>query len=93
MEEMMFKVFLIILSLVLLASVMIVLGEIVAHKKDNDNKRFRQRLQYMRPFREGYAFSDDPDLSKAMQIMYITGDRIEFSDTGLDGKYHKVWSF
>lgn len=93
MEDKMFIVFVIILSLVLLASVMIVLGEMIAHKKDNDNKRFRARLQYMRPFREGYAFSDDPDLSKAMQIMYITGDHIEFSDTGLDGKYHEIWSF
>lgn len=93
MEDMMFKVFLIILSLVLLASVMIVMGEIVAHKKDNDNKRFRQRLQYMRPYKDGFAFSDNEDLSKAMQIMYITGDHIEFSDTGLDGKYHEIWSF
>lgn len=93
MEEMMFKVFVLILSLVLLASVVIILAEIIAHRKENDSKRFRQRLQYMRPYKDGYAFMDNEEISKAMQVMYITGDYIEFSDTGVNGKYHKIWSF
>lgn len=93
MEEMMFKVFVLILSLVLLVSVVIILAEIIAHRKENDSKRFRQRLQYMRPYKDGYAFMDNEEISKAMQVMYITGDYIEFSDTGVNGKYHKIWSF
>lgn len=93
MEEMMFKVFVLILSLVLLASVVIILAEIIAHRKENDSKRFRQRLQFMRPYKDGYAFMDNEEISKAMQVMYITGDYIEFSDTGVNGKYHKIWSF
>lgn len=93
MEEIMFRVFIIVLSLVLLTSVVIILAEIIAHRKENDSKRFRQKLQYMRPYKDGYAFMDNEELTKAMQIMYITGDYIEFSDTGVNGKYHKIWSF
>lgn len=93
MEEILFKAFIIILLLILLVVIFIVFGEIIAHKKYEDSKRFRQRLQYMRPYRDGYAFMDDPELNKAMQIMYITSDYIEFSDTGVDGKYHKIWEF
>ena len=91
MEEILFRILIIILSLILLAVVLTVFVEIMAHRKDE--KRFRPKLKYMRQFKEGYAFSDDEDLSKAMQIMYITGDCIEFSDTGIDGKYEKIWSF
>ncbi len=93
MEDMMFKIFVMILALVLLASVVIILVEIIAHRKENDSKRFRQRLQFMRPYKDGYAFMDNEEISKAMQVMYITGDYIEFSDTGVNGKYHKIWSF
>lgn len=93
MEEIMFRVFIIVLSLVLLTSVVIILAEIIAHRKENDSKRFRQKLQYMRPYKDGYAFMDNEEISKAMQVMYITGDYIEFSDTGVNGKYHKIWSF
>lgn len=93
MEEMLFRIMVIVLSLILLVVVAIILAEIIAHRKENDSKRFRPKLKYMRTFKEGYAFSDDEDLSKAMQIMYITGDCIEFSDTGIDGKYEKIWSF
>jgi len=91
MEEMLFRILVIVLSLILLVVVAIILAEIIAHRKDE--KRFRPKLKYMRPFKDGYVFSDDEDLSKAMQIMYITGDCIEFSDTGIDGKYEKIWSF
>lgn len=93
MEEIMFKAFVITLSLVLLIVVVIILAEIIAHKKDEDNKRFRPRLKYMRPYDDGYLFMDDPEMHKAMQIMHITSEYIEFSDTGLDGKYHRIWSF
>ena len=93
MEEVLFRILVIILSLVLLITVVIILAEMIAHKKDKDSKRFRQRLQYMRPYKDGYAFSDNPELVKSMQVMYITSEFIEFSDTGVDGKYDKIWSF
>ena len=93
MEEMMFRAVVIILSLVLLITVVIILAEIIAHRKYEDSKRFRQRLQYMREYKDGYAFSDNPEITKAMQIMYITSEYIEFSDTGINGKYHKIWEF
>ncbi len=93
MEEIMFRVLIIVLSLILLIVVAIILSEIIAHKKYEDSKRFRQRLQYMRPYKVGYAFMDNEELTKAVQIMYITGDCIEFSDTGINGKYHKIWSW
>ena len=93
MEDMLFRALIIILSLVLLISVVIILAEIIAHRKESNEKRFRQRLQYMREYKDGYAFSDNPEITKAMQIMYITSDYIEFSDTGINGKYHKIWEF
>lgn len=93
MEEILFRVMVVVLSLVLLIVVVIIFGEMIAHKKDKDSKRFRQRLQYMRPYKDGYAFMDNPELTKAMQVMYITSDYIEFSDTGVDGKYDRIWSF
>lgn len=91
MEEMLFRILVIVLSLILLVVVAIILVEIITHRKDGN--RFRPKLKYMRPYKDGYAFSDDEDLYKAMQIMYITGDSIEFSDTGIDGKYNKIWGF
>lgn len=93
MEDLLFKGFILALSLILLISVSIVLGEVIAHRKNEDNKRFKPRLMYMRPYKDGYAFMDNEEISKAMQVMYITGDYIEFSDTGVNGKYHKIWSF
>ena len=93
MEDLMFKALVIILSLVLLIVVVVVFAEILAHRKYEDSKRFRQKLQYMRPYNDGYLFMDNPEMNKAMQIMYITSDSIEFSDTGLEGKFHKVWEF
>lgn len=93
MEEMLFRILVIVLSLILLVVVAIILAEIIAHRKENDSKRFRPKLKYMRPFKDGYVFSDDEDLSKAMQVMYITSEFIEFSDTGVDGKYDRIWSF
>lgn len=93
MEEILFKVLVVVLSLVLLVVVASVFVETIAHRKDADGRRFRQRLQYMRPYKDGYAFMDNEEISKAMQVMYITGDYIEFSDTGVNGKYHKIWSW
>ena len=93
MEEIMFRVLVIILSLVLLIVVAIILAEMVAHRKDNDIKRFKPKLQYMRPYNDGFLYMDNPEMNKAMQIMHITSDYIEFSDTRLDGKYHRIWDF
>lgn len=93
MNELLFKIFVIVMSLILLAVVIITIAEIVAHRKDEDNKRFKRKLEHMRPYKDGYAFADNADLSKAMQIMYITSERIEFSDTGMNGKYHTIWEW
>ena len=93
MEEMMFRALVIILSLVLLIVVVIILAEMIAHRKDNDSKRFRPKLQHMRQFEDGWLFMDHPEMNKAKQIMHITSEYIEFSDTGIDGKYHKIWEF
>lgn len=92
-EEMLFRIMVVILSLVLLIVVVIILAEIIAHRKDADTKRFRQKLQYMRPYNDGYLYMDNPEMNKAMQIMHITSDFIEYSDTGIDGKYHRIWEF
>ena len=93
MDEVMFKVLILVLSLVLFISVAIVLVEIIAHRKDEDSKRFKQKIQHMRPYNDGWLFMDNPEMNKAMQIMYITSESIEFSDTGIDGKFHKIWSW
>lgn len=91
MDEMMFKVLILILSLVLLASVAIVLGEVIAHRKDEDSKRFKNKLLYMRQYEDGWLFMDNPEMNKALQIMHITSECIEFSDNGIEGKFHEIW--
>lgn len=91
MDEMMFKVLILVLSLVLLASVAIVLGEVIAHRKDEDSKRFKKKLIHMRQYEDGWLLMDDPEMNKALQIMHITSDRIEFSDNGINGKFHEIW--
>lgn len=93
MEEMLFRVSVVILSLILLVVVAIILVEMILHRKESDGKRFRQRIQFMRQYKDGYAFSDNEDLTKSMQIIYITSDYIEISDTGINGKFEKIWSF
>lgn len=93
MEEMLFRVSVVILSLILLVVVAIILVEMILHRKESDGKRFRQRIRFMRQYKDGYAFSDNEDLTKSMQIIYITSDFIEISDTGINGKFEKIWSF
>lgn len=91
MEDLLFKGFVLALLLVLLISVAIVLGEVIAHRKDEDNKRFKPRLMYMRQYEDGWLFMDNPEMNKALQIMHITSDCIEFSDTGIEGKFSAIW--
>ena len=91
MNELLFKVFITALSLVLLILVIIIIAEVIAHRKDAN--RFRPRIKYLRSYKDGYAFSDNADLSQAMQVMYITSEFIEFSDTGIDGKYERIWTW
>ena len=93
MDELMFKVLILILSAVLLISVAIVLGEIIAHRKDEDNKRFKKKLLHMRQFEDGWLLMDDPEMNKALQIMHITSECIEFSDNGINGTFHKIWKW
>ncbi len=91
MNDYVFIVFMAVLSLCLVIVVGMIAGEAIAHHRDQDLRRYKPPLKYLRSYRNGYTFSDNDDLSKAIQVMYITSDYIEFSDTGINGRFEKIW--
>lgn len=93
MNDLVFKIFITVLSIILLLIVVIILAETIAHRKDKDNNRYRPKIKYLRSYKDGYAFADNQDLSQAMQVLYITSEYIEFSDTGINGSFERVWSW
>ena len=90
MNNYVFTFLIITLSLILLLMVALVIREVVSNRSHND--RFRPAIKYLRSYRDGYAFADNQDLSQAIQILYITSDYIEYSDTGINGKFSKIWT-
>ena len=91
MSDSTFKIFIIAISVILLIIVIILLMEMIKRAHKRDLNKYRPHLTHMRSYREGYALSDNGDLSKAVQILYITSDFIEFSDTGINGRYKRIW--
>ena len=89
MSDLTFKIFITVLSVALLVVVILIAAEIIAHRRPVD--KYRPRLTHLRSYRDGFTFSDNDDLSKAIQVMYITSDYIEFSDTGINGRFEKIW--
>ena len=89
MNDLMFKVFISVLAITLLIVVILIVAEIIAHRRPVD--KYRPYLKYLRYYKDGVTFSDDEDLSKAIQIMYITSDFVDFSDTGINGRFNRIW--
>ena len=90
MNNHIFTLLIITLSLILLIMVLFVIKEAI-NTKNRDN-RFRPAIKYLRSYKDGYAFADNADLSQAVQVLYITSDFIEYSDTGINGKFSKIWT-
>ena len=88
MNDVVFAIFITCLSIAVLVIVVIIAVESVRYKKD---KRYRRELLYMRAYKDGYTLSDEKDLYKANQILYITSDSVSFSDTGINGTFKPVW--
>jgi hypothetical protein len=89
MNDIVFKLFITVLSIALMIVVIIITAEIIAHRRPAD--KYRPQLKYLRSYKDGFTFSDNDDLSKAIQVMYITSDYIEFSDTGINGRFDRIW--
>ena len=89
MNDLMFKIFISVLAITLLIVVILIAAEIIAHRRPSD--KYRPPLKHLRSYRDGFTFSDSDDLSKAIQVMYITSDFIEFSDTGINGRFDRIW--
>jgi hypothetical protein len=89
MNDLMFKIFISVLAITLLIVVILIDAEIIAHRRPAD--KYRPQLKYLRSYKDGFTFSDNDDLSKAIQVMYITSDFIEFSDTGINGRFDRIW--
>ena len=90
MNNYVFTFLIITLSLILLLMVFLVVREVLSTRIHDD--RFRPAIKYLRSYKDGYAFADNQDLYQATQILYITSDFIEYSDTGINGKFSKIWS-
>lgn len=91
MNDYVFMVFIAALSLCLVIVVGMIAGEAISHHRDQDLRRYKPPLKYLRSYRDGYTFSDREDLSQAIQVLYITSDFIEFSDTGINGRFDRIW--
>ena len=89
LSDLFFKVAMTVLSIALLIVVILIVAEIIAHRRPAD--KYRPYLKYLRYYKDGVTFSDDEDLSKAIQIMYITSDFVDFSDTGINGRFERIW--
>ena len=89
MSDLFFKVAMNVLSIALLIVVILIVAEIIAHRRPAD--KYRPQLKYLRSYKDGFTFSDNDDLSKAIQVMYITSDYIDFSDTGINGRFERIW--
>ena len=87
-SDLFFKVAMTVLSIALLIVVILIVAEIIAHRRPD---KYRPYLKYLRYYKDGVTFSDDEDLSKAIQIMYITSDFVDFSDTGINGRFERIW--
>ena len=87
MNELLFKIFILTLSLVLLVLVAIVLIETIRHKPAGRI----DKLTHLRSYQNGYALSDSADLYRAQRVLYIQCDRIEYSESGINGKFREVW--
>lgn len=91
MNDSTFKIFIIAISVILLIIVIILLMEMIKRSHKRDLNKYRPPLKHLRSYRDGFTFSDNDDLSKAIQVMYITSDFIEFSDTGINGRFDRIW--
>jgi hypothetical protein len=89
MNDLMFKIFISVLAITLLIVVILIAAEIIAHRRPAD--KYRPPLKHLRSYRDGFTFSDNDDLSKAIQVMYITSDFVDFSDTGINGRFDRIW--
>ena len=92
MNETLFKLFITALSIILAVMVLIIAVEIIAHKKADEQKLYIRPITHLRSYCDGYTFADDEDLYKAQRIVYITSKEISFSETGINGKFERVWS-
>jgi hypothetical protein len=92
MNEMVFKIFITALTIILAAMVVIIVVEIIAHRKADERKMYTRPITHLRSYCDGYTFADDEDLYKAQRIVYITSKEISFSETGINGKFERVWS-
>lgn len=90
MNDTLFYIFITALTLIVLGMVIILVIEIFLHRKHENY--YRRKIKYLRSYKNGYTFSDNEDLYNAKQILYITSDYIEFSDTGINGKFTKIWT-
>ena len=87
MNELLFKIFILTLSLILLVVVAIVLIETIHHKPSGRI----DKLTHLRSYQNGYVLSDSADLYRAQRVLYIQSDRIEYSEGGINGKFREVW--
>lgn len=90
MNDYIFAFLVIALSLILVLLATLVIKEVISSRKHND--RFRPPLKYLRSYKDGYTFSDNADLSQAIQVIYITSDFIEYSDMGINGRFDRIWT-
>lgn len=90
MSNNMFKVFMLLLAGIALVMVVIVLIEIIAHRKDSSIPR--AKVRYMKKYKDGFIFMDSEDLYSACRILYITSDGVDYSESGINGKFERIWS-
>ena len=88
MNDTLFKLFILTLSMVLLVVVLIILIETIRHKPASGRI---DKLTHLRSYQNGYALSDSADLYRAQRVLYIQSDRIEYSESGINGKFREVW--
>lgn len=92
MNELVFKVFITVLTIILAAMVIIIVVEIIAHRKADERKMYIRPVRHLRSYKDGYTFADDADLYKAQRVVYITSKEISFSDTGINGRFERIWT-
>lgn len=90
MNDIVYTILVIGLSLILILLVSIVIGELMSRKKIDN--RFRPPLRYLRQYKDGYVLTDNRELSQAIQTIYITSDYIEYSDNGINGSFDRIWT-
>ena len=91
MNELVFKIFITALTIILAAMVVIIVVEIIAHRKADERKMYIRPVLYLRTYKDGYTFADDADLYKAQRVVYITSNEISVSDTGINGRFERIW--